>query len=96
MSNMRTKRSLGIAFTTLWAALAQAQTAPPIPHSIAGYLVTRAENSCLECHDSPGDIGKKRAKGLPPPAPASHYGTLQGKPQVADSHFFCTSCHKPK
>ena len=36
-------------------------------------------------------------KGLPPPVPASHYTTLQGKkPPVTDAHFFCTSCHKPK
>jgi cytochrome c-type protein NapB len=96
-ASIATKHLLAIAWTVAGAALAQAQTPPPIPHSIDGYLVTRAENSCLECHDSPSDIGKKRAKGLPPPAPAGHYDTPLGpKPRVADSHFFCTSCHKPK
>jgi len=94
---MATKRLLGIACTMTWAALAQAQTASRIPHPIDGYLVTREENSCLECHDLPSDIGKKRMKGLPPPAPASHYASLEGrKPPIADSHFTCTSCHKPK
>ncbi len=45
----------------------------------------------------PSDIGKKRMKGLPPPAPASHYASLEGrKPPTADSYFTCTSCHKPK
>ncbi len=83
---------LALAFT----ALAQAQTPPAIPHPIDGYLVTRQENNCLECHDKPRDIGKNRAKGLPSPAPASHYGKLEGKVEVASSHFVCTSCHAPK
>jgi len=77
------------------AAVAQAQTPPPITHPIDGYLVTRAENSCLECHDKPRDIGKKRAKGAPTPSPKSHYASLEGKPEVAAGHFNCTSCHVP-
>ena len=85
-----------VAVVLASTALAQSQTAPSIPHPIDGYLVTRQENSCLECHDSPRDIGKKRVKGLPPPAPASHYGKLEGKPQVDDAHFNCTSCHTRK
>ena len=85
-----------VAVVLASAALAQGPAAPSIPHPIDGYLVTRQENSCLECHDSPSEIGKKRVKGLPPPAPASHYGKLEGKPQVADAHFNCTSCHTRK
>ena len=54
-----------------FAAAAQAQTPPPITHPIDGYLVTRAENNCLECHDKPRDIGKKRAKDTPTPSPKS-------------------------
>jgi len=84
-----------IALVLASAAFAQGQTAPRIPHAIDGYLVTRQENSCLECHDSPRDIGKKR-KGLPPPAPATHYGKLEGKPKIDDAHFDCTSCHARK
>jgi len=76
-------------------ALAQVQAPPGIPHAIDGYLVTRQENNCLECHDSPRDIGKNR-KGLPPPAPATHYGKLDSKPQISDAHFNCTSCHARK
>ena len=49
-----------IALVLASAAFAQGQTAPRIPHAIDGYLVTRQEKSCLECHDSPRDIGKKR------------------------------------
>jgi len=90
------KRLPLIGLILVSAALAQGQAPPPIPHAIDGYLVTRQENNCLECHDSPRDIGKKRAKGLPPPAPASHYGKLQGKPEIATAHFNCTSCHKRK
>jgi cytochrome c-type protein NapB len=89
------KSLLAIALVVASAAFAQGQTAPPIPHPIDAYLVTPQENSCLECHDSPRDIGKKR-KGLPPPSPATHYGKLEGKPKIADTYFNCTSCHQRK
>jgi nitrate reductase cytochrome c-type subunit len=76
-----------------FAMSAQAQTPPPIPHPVDGYLVTRAENNCLECHDKPRDIGKKRTKGAPTPAPKSHYGSLEGKPEIVAGHFDCNTCH---
>jgi nitrate reductase cytochrome c-type subunit len=85
-------RFAALAFI-LSAAVAHAQTPPPITHPIDGYLVTRAENNCLECHDKPRDIGKKRTKGAPTPSPKSHYASLEGKPQIAAGHFNCTSCH---
>lgn len=85
-------RLLVIVLALASGALAQGQ-APPIPHPIDGYLVTKEENSCLECHDRPREIGKKRAKGLSAPAPATHYSKLDGKPEIADAHFNCTSCH---
>jgi nitrate reductase cytochrome c-type subunit len=78
---------------TCFATSVQAQTPPPITHPIDGYLVTRAENNCLECHDKPREIGKKHSKGAPTPAPKSHYGSLEGKPGIAAGHFNCTSCH---
>jgi nitrate reductase cytochrome c-type subunit len=77
-------------------ALAQGPTPPPIPHSIDGYTVKRQENDCLECHDRPREIGKKRTKGLSPPMPRSHYAKLEGKPEIAGVHFVCTSCHARK
>ena len=86
----------GMAFALASAGLALGQTPPLIPHAIDGYTVTRQENDCLECHNRPRDIGKKYTKGLAPPAPASHYGKLPGKPAIADAHFACTSCHKRK
>jgi len=85
---------LALAFAS--SALAQAPAAPAIPHPIDGYYVLKQENNCLECHDQPREIGKKQAKGLPPPAPLSHYAGSGPKPAIADSHFFCTACHKPK
>ena len=90
------KRLPAFVFALATVALAQAPAPPPIPHAIDGYLVTRQENSCFECHDRPKDIGKKRAKGQATPAPASHYGSLQGKPGIANAHFDCTSCHVRK
>ena len=90
------QRTLGILVALAWAAAAHAQNAPAIPHPIDGYLVTKQENSCLECHDEPRQIGKKPAKGMPPPAPLSHYDNSGAKPTIADAHFQCTACHKPK
>jgi nitrate reductase cytochrome c-type subunit len=87
-------RFAALAFI-LSAAAAHAQTPPPITHPIDGYLVTRAENNCLECHDKPRDIGKKRAKGAATPSPKSHYASLEAKPAIAPGHFNCTSCHVP-
>jgi len=88
---------VAIAVLSLFAAAALAQGTrppPPITHPIDGYLVTRAENNCLECHDNPKDIGKRRQKGANVPAPASHYGgKVEGKPEVVASHFICTTCH---
>lgn len=86
------------AAAALVAACALAQgTPPPIPHPVDGYLVTRAENNCLECHDKPRDIGKKRAKGANVPAPVSHYGgKLDAKPEIAGSHFNCNGCHRTR
>lgn len=91
---MRRLSVIVVALT--FTAPAQAQDPPAISHPIDGYVVTRQENNCLECHDKPHDIGKKRAKGLPSPAPASHYGKLEGKAEVASTHFICTSCHASK
>jgi nitrate reductase cytochrome c-type subunit len=93
---MSIRRLLALVGLLYLAALANAQTALPIPHPIDGYLVTKEENSCLECHHRPREIGKKQHKGQPLPAPASHYGKLEGKPPVADAYFDCTSCHKTK
>jgi nitrate reductase cytochrome c-type subunit len=83
------------AFALAFGVAAFAQgSAPPIPHPIDGYLVTRQENNCLECHDRPQDIGKKRAKGTSAPAPASHYGGAPAaKASIDGAHFNCTSCH---
>jgi nitrate reductase cytochrome c-type subunit len=84
---------VALAFALAIPAFAQSSP-PPIPHPIDGYLVTRQENNCLECHDKPRDIGKKRQKGANVPAPASHYGgKLDGKPELAGGFFNCTSCH---
>jgi nitrate reductase cytochrome c-type subunit len=85
-----------VVLALAFAAFAQGSAAPPIAHSIDGYLVTKQENNCLECHDKPRDIGKKRAKGMPTPLPATHYAKLDGKPEIASTYFGCTTCHKPK
>jgi nitrate reductase cytochrome c-type subunit len=90
------RRWAALALLVGSGALAQGPAAPAIPHPIDGYYVLRQENNCLECHDKPRDIGRKQRKGDPLPAPATHYAKADGKPEIADGHFICTSCHKPK
>jgi nitrate reductase cytochrome c-type subunit len=89
-------RPLVAACALAFAPLVFAQTPPSIPHPTDGYLVTKQENNCLECHDKPRDIGKKRGKAQPTPAPTSHYESLAGKPAIDSSHFACDTCHKLK
>jgi len=78
------------------------QGAPPqIPHNIESFIpVTKDNNMCKGCHDTPDNIGKPRAKGTPTPIPASHYtdlrfNTPQGK-QLVGARTVCTQCHVPQ
>lgn len=74
---------------------------PQIPHNIESFIpVTKDNNMCKSCHDTPDNIGKPRVKGTPTPIPASHYtdvrfGNKKGK-QVIGARTVCTQCHVPQ
>jgi len=72
-------------------------TAPPtIPHTIEGMLpITLDVNMCKDCHVQPKQIGKKIAKCMPVPAPASHYIDVK-KGELNLGRWSCVQCHQPQ
>lgn len=90
------------AFTFEGAGAGKVIAPPPgmptmIPHPVDAYLpIAFDRNACLGCHDRPGDIGKKVAKGSARPTPASHYTTRDGKTVLNGAQYNCTSCHAPQ
>ena len=71
---------------------------PMISHPIADYLpITAGSNSCLTCHDRPGQWGKAAAKGQAAAAPATHYTKASdGKYVLAGAQYNCVACHAPQ
>jgi len=69
------------------------QQPPLIPHDIASYRITRANNPCLLCHGP----AVYKATGAPKIGD-SHLFDRQGKPldHVARSRWFCNQCHVPQ
>lgn len=72
-------------------------TAPPmIPHDIASFVpITREMNMCQGCHVQPAMAGKKVAKGMPVPAPVSHYVDVKAG-ELYMGRYVCTQCHRPQ
>ena len=72
-------------------------TAPPmIPHTTKDMVpITRDTNLCKDCHVQPALIGRKIVKGLPVPAPASHYVNVK-EGQLYMGRWNCTQCHRPQ
>ena len=72
-------------------------TAPPmISHTTEGMVpITREANLCKDCHVNPDLIGQKIDKGVPIPAPASHYVDVK-KGELYMGRYNCTQCHAPQ
>lgn len=70
-------------------------TAPPmIPHTTKDMVpITRESNLCKDCHVQPDLIGQKITKGLPVPAPVSHYVDVKAG-QLYMGRWNCTQCHR--
>lgn len=71
--------------------------APPmIPHTTQDMVpITRDTNLCKDCHVQPALIGQKITKGLPVPAPVSHYVNVK-EGQLYMGRWNCTQCHRPQ
>lgn len=72
-------------------------TAPPmIPHTINEMVpITRDFNLCKDCHVQPALLGEKITKGMPVPAPESHYVNVK-EGQLYMGRWNCTQCHAPQ
>jgi cytochrome c-type protein NapB len=73
---------------------------PQIPHRVDEYLpITAADNQCLDCHEQPDLIGKKKEGKSP--MPRDHYVDLRSSSDkmsdgVVGARFNCTQCHVPQ
>lgn len=70
-------------------------TAPPmITHSTVDMVpITRDFNLCKDCHVQPDLLKQKITKGMPIPAPASHYTNVK-KGELYMGRWVCTQCHR--
>jgi nitrate reductase (cytochrome), electron transfer subunit len=71
-------------------------TAPPqVPHNIDDFVpVTRDNNMCAACHNTPDLIGGKLEKGQATPAPISHY--VEKTKDLYMGRWNCIQCHRPQ
>ncbi|TSA19821.1 MAG: hypothetical protein D4R70_06675 [Betaproteobacteria bacterium] len=81
-----TNQSLGVSY----------HTAPPqVPHNIDDFVpVTRDNNMCAACHNTPDLIGGKLEKGQATPAPISHY--IEKTKDLYMGRWNCIQCHRPQ
>jgi nitrate reductase (cytochrome), electron transfer subunit len=72
-------------------------TAPPmITHAITDMTpITRDSNLCKDCHVQPDLLKQKIVKGMPIPAPASHYTNVK-KGELYMGRWNCIQCHRPQ
>lgn len=74
---------------------------PQVPHEVDSMLpITRDDNSCLECHDRPDEIGVADVSGGRP-MDENHYaakgaaGTADGW-KLSGARYNCNQCHVPQ
>ena len=72
-------------------------TAPPmITHTVTDMLpITRDSNLCKDCHVQPDLLKQKITKGMPIPAPVSHYANVK-KGEMYMGRWNCIQCHRPQ
>jgi len=72
-------------------------TAPPmITHTITDMVpITRDFNLCKDCHVQPDLLKQKITKGMPIPAPVSHYVNVK-KGEMYMGRWNCIQCHRPQ
>lgn len=75
------------------AALSYVNQPPMVPHSVAGYQVTKNVNQCLNCHS----VEASRVTGATRISP-THFTDRDGNivaGATAPRRYFCLSCHVP-
>ncbi len=71
---------------------------PLVPHDIVEFIISRAENECLDCHFDGLEI--EHGGHVAIKAPLSHYinefSKVQTKEQVVGIRYNCLQCHVPQ
>lgn len=78
------------------AAETSYHTAPPmITHGIVDMVPIQQDfNLCKDCHVNPDLIGQPIDKGVPTPAPRSHY--VENSNDLYMGRWNCIQCHRPQ
>ena len=69
------------------------QQPPLIPHTTAGYQITKNYNKCMDCHA----WQKTKASGATKVS-VTHFRTREGQEldNISPRRYFCTQCHVPQ
>jgi cytochrome c-type protein NapB len=69
------------------------QQPPLIPHTIAGYQITKNFNKCMDCH-----AWQKTKLSLATKVSVSHFRAREGQEldNISPRRYFCTQCHVPQ
>ncbi len=69
------------------------QQPPLIPHTVAGYAITKNFNKCMDCHA----WSKTRESGATKVS-VTHFRTREGTEldNISPRRYFCTQCHVPQ
>lgn len=69
------------------------QQPPLIPHTVAGYQITKNFNKCMDCH-----AWQKTKTSGATKVSVTHFKTSDGQEldNVSPRRYFCTQCHVPQ
>ena len=69
------------------------QQPPLVPHTIAGYQITKNFNKCMDCHA----WARTKASGATKVS-VTHFRTREGQEldNISPRRYFCTQCHVPQ
>ena len=69
------------------------QQPPLVPHTVAGYQITKNYNKCMDCHA----WQKTKVSGATKVS-VTHFRTREGQEldNISPRRYFCTQCHVPQ
>ena len=69
------------------------QQPPLIPHTVAGYQITKNFNKCMDCH-----AWQKTKVSHATKVSVTHFRTREGQEldNISPRRYFCTQCHVPQ
>ena len=69
------------------------QQPPLVPHTTAGYQITKNFNKCMDCH-----AWQKTKESGATKVSVTHFRTREGVEvdNIAPRRYFCTQCHVPQ